>query len=63
MNFLQAVDNTLLRLYAESEKPDSDQQLIALLENSNECVLELSEKVLLDNKVRTSIISLVNKNE
>jgi hypothetical protein len=40
-------------LYAESDKSDSEQQLNALLEDSNECALELSEKVLLDNKVNT----------
>ncbi|CAG8627682.1 4012_t:CDS:2, partial [Funneliformis caledonium] len=41
-----AVDNALLRLYAES----NSEQLNSLLENSNECVLELSEKILFDNK-------------
>ncbi|CAG8439841.1 14430_t:CDS:10 [Funneliformis mosseae] len=45
-NILRAVDNALLRLYAES----NSEQLNSLLENSNECVLELSEKILFDNK-------------
>ncbi|RIA94527.1 vacuolar sorting protein 39 domain 2-domain-containing protein [Glomus cerebriforme] len=49
-NILRAVDNALLRLYASSDKPESEQQLNILLENPNECELELSEKVLLDNK-------------
>ncbi|CAI2171240.1 19809_t:CDS:10 [Funneliformis geosporum] len=43
---LRAIDNALLRLYAES----NSELLNTLLENSNECVLELSEKFLLDNK-------------
>ncbi|GBB97017.1 hypothetical protein RclHR1_00290015 [Rhizophagus clarus] len=47
---LRAIDNALLRLYASSDKPELDQQLNYLLENPNECVLELSENILLENK-------------
>ncbi|CAG8462104.1 4245_t:CDS:10 [Rhizophagus irregularis] len=47
---LRAVDNALLRLYASSDKPELDKPLNSLLENPNECVLELSENILLVNK-------------
>ncbi|CAG8633590.1 11081_t:CDS:10, partial [Racocetra persica] len=45
---LRAVDNALLRLYAECD--DSDDLLKSLLESENECTLALCEQPLIDAK-------------
>ncbi|CAG8507415.1 13769_t:CDS:10 [Racocetra fulgida] len=47
---LRAVDNALLRLYAECNSDDSDDLLKSLLESENECTLALCEQPLIDAK-------------
>ncbi|CAG8482660.1 5490_t:CDS:10 [Paraglomus occultum] len=55
---LKAVDNVLVKLYAES---NSREPLNALLENENFCLLEWCEQVLLDTK-KFYALSLLYKN-